>query len=81
MEKFSPREGIDLRQFTTVTLICGHQITGRNPPLNERSKYICTGIGGDGKRCGYNIGWRSYVNHPGSIRTDNPLVEVAEGAE
>lgn len=58
-----------LRRSFTVILVCGHQVTCKNPPLNEKAAYICPANVGHG----YSVNWASYVNHAGPFRKENSL--------
>ena len=74
MDRRSPHPDITKRGLVKITLECGDQITARNPPLNDRAKYMCVA----GKGCSYNQQWVSYQNHGSGRRTDNPLIEAEQ---
>lgn len=38
-----------------VTLVCGHQLTVRQQPLNKKATFACPRQ----PRCGYNVRWKS----------------------
>lgn len=54
-----------------VTLVCGHQVTPRNPPMSNKVTYTCS-VFVDGKRCGYVVAWRSF-RHGAGYENVNPL--------
>lgn len=56
-----------LRSRVTVVLACGHQITSKNPPLNNKTKYGCPA------KCGYQVPWVKYTSHASNLTAVNPL--------
>ena len=64
----SPRRSRYERDLYTVTLVCGDQITVRNPPLTTKATYICeAGLGH-----GYTLRWQRYHNHASDLERINP---------
>lgn len=54
MEKFSPAKNVSQRGLVMVALACGDQITARNPPLHNKTTYICPANRGHG----YKVAWK-----------------------
>ena len=52
-----------------IVLKCGDQVTARNTPLNNKSKYSCVA----GKGHSYNQLWTSYTRMGSSVVCENPL--------
>lgn len=64
------------RGLIKVALGCGDQVTVRNPPLNNKSTYICVA----GKGHGYSQPWHSYTVAASGITSVNPLHGERGGA-
>jgi hypothetical protein len=56
----------------TVTLVCGDQITAKNPPLHNKTTYICEARRGHG----YNVRWASYENQNTGFIKHNPDPDI-----
>jgi hypothetical protein len=65
------------RGLIVVSLLCGDQITVRNPPLSDKAKYACRA----GAEHSYNQAWVSYRTYGSTITHDNPLVVPDQQAD
>lgn len=65
------------RDLYTVQLECGDQITSRNPPLNNRTTYVCQAAKGHG----YRVRWVSYISGSMGFARDNPDIDVTGEGE
>lgn len=76
MERRAPHPDMRRRCLVKIVLQCGCQLTARNPPQHNRSKYICPLEYPD--RHGYSVMWRSYQIFGSPIEKPNPLVDEDE---
>lgn len=72
MDKRHPHPDVTKRGLVVIALPCGDQITARNPPMNNRTRYMCTA----GKGHSYNQMWARHKAHGSETWNDNPLVEA-----
>lgn len=80
MDRRNPHPDIAKRGLVTITLECGDQVTARNPPLNNKTRYSCPAVRNGGSDCGYNVRWVKYQHYGSSTGHDNALIAAEQKA-